>query len=138
MTPEKAKVIAQDENKKLQNHLENVMKEMKEKMENFEIPESKTPEPEPKPEAKPPQPETPKEDRLLKSVNSQSSIELDEQVKAQIHEVMADLKEQQHTNIENEEQIQLISKRISALEGGNAGVLGLLERVNEVTFVLLI
>ena len=135
VTPEKAKVIAQDENKKLQVHLENVLEEMKLQIANFEIPEVKTPTPEPVvaqlevPEPAKPAPEA----VLLKSAkDSLSSIEIDDQIKAQINEVISDLKEQQMTNIENEETIQLMTKRISALEGGNAGVLGLLERVNEV------
>ena len=52
----------------------------------------------------------------------------------QIEQMAKDLKDQKHLNIENEEQIQMLNKRVGTLEGGSAGVLGLLERVDDVSF----
>ena len=74
----------------------------------------------------------PNERVLLKSLNSQSNIELDENVQNRLKQITGEMKEQHHVSIENEEQIQLINKRLSTLEGGSAGVLGFLERVDEV------
>ena len=74
----------------------------------------------------------PNERVLLKSLNSQSNIELDENVQIRLKQITDEMKEQHHISIENEEQIQLINKRLSTLEGGSAGVLGFLERVDEV------
>ena len=107
--------------------LDNDSKEVKETIEDLKKIEPQKPveaAPEPKPK--------PNERVLLKSLNSQSNIELDENVQNQLKQISDEMKEQHHISIENEEQIQLINKRLSTLEGGSAGVLGFLERVDEV------
>ena len=69
VTPEKAKNIAQDENKKLQHHLEAVLEEMKTKMENFETSPPLQP-----PSSSPPPTPAKDTERLLKAVNSQRNV----------------------------------------------------------------
>ena len=69
-------------------------------------------------------------------MNSSANFELDEALKSKIEHLAKELKDHQLTNIENEEQIQMMNKRISAMEGGNAGVLGLIERINEVNITI--
>ena len=150
VTPEKAKSISQEENRKLKDHLETVVKELNAKMGNMDNKleclddknkqieksvtdlESKKPaEPTEKKEEKP------KNQRvLLTSLNSQSNIELDENLQNQLKQMSDEIKEHQSVSIENEEQIQQINKRLSTLEGGSAGVLGFLERVDEVSSTL--
>ena len=91
---------------------------------------------------KPVEPTVKKEDKqksqrvLLTSLNSQSNIELDENLQNQLKQMSEEIKEHQSVSIENEEQIQQINKRLSTLEGGSAGVLGFLERVDEVSYTL--
>ena len=109
--------------------LDNDSKEVKETIEDLKKIEP------PKPVEAAPEPKSkPNERVLLKSLNSQSNIELDENVQNQLKQISDEMKEQHHISIENEEQIQLINKRLSTLEGGSAGVLGFLERVDEVNF----
>ena len=150
VTPEKAKSISQEENRKLKDHLESVVKELNAKMgtmdnklesldgKNKEIEKSVT-DLESKKSAEPVEKkqEKPKNQRvLLTSLNSQSNIELDENLQNQLKQMSEEIKEHQSVSIENEEQIQQINKRLSTLEGGSAGVLGFLERVDEVSSTL--
>ena len=150
VTPEKAKSISQEENRKLKDHLESVVKELNAKMgtmdnklesldgKNKEIEKSVT-DLESKKPAEPVEKkqEKPKNQRvLLTSLNSQSNIELDENLQNQLKQMSEEIKEHQSVSIENEEQIQQINKRLSTLEGGSAGVLGFLERVDEVSSTL--
>ena len=107
--------------------LDNDAKEVKETIEDLKKIEP------PKPVEVAPEPKPKTNERvLLKSLNSQSNIELDENVQNRLKQISDEMKEQHHISIENEEQIQLINKRLSTLEGGSAGVLGFLERVDEV------
>ena len=107
--------------------LDNDAKEVKETIEDLKKIEP------PKPVEVAPEPKSKTNERvLLKSLNSQSNIELDESVQNRLKQISDEMKEQHHISIENEEQIQLINKRLSTLEGGSAGVLGFLERVDEV------
>ena len=140
ITPEKAKSISQEENRKLKDHLESVVRELNDKMGQLDndskevkqsitdLKKSELAKPAEVADVKP----KPNERVLLKSLNSQSNIELDENVQIRLKQITDEMKEQHHISIENEEQIQLINKRLSTLEGGSAGVLGFLERVDEV------
>ena len=136
MTPEKAKIIALEENKKLKNELEAAMKELKISLEEStaetqrELAAHK--EKEASEKASAPSPAAPAPTLLVNAMNSSANFELDEALKSKIDQLAKELKDNQLTNIENEEQIQMMNKRISAMEGGNAGVLGLIERINEV------
>ena len=74
--------------------------------------------------------------RSIKSYQSKnrlkSNIELDEQTQTKLKQLEDEMKDTHHVAIGNDEQIQLINKRLSTLEGGSAGVLGFLERVDQV------
>ena len=139
MTPEKAKIIAVEENKKLKNELEAAMKELKitleesaaETQREFAAKQEK----EASEKASAPTQAAPAPTLLVNAMNSSANFELDEALKSKIDHLAKELKDHQLTNIENEEQIQMMNKRISAMEGGNAGVLGLIERINEVNIV---
>lgn len=136
MTPEKAKIIAVEENKKLKNELEAAMKELKITLEESAAETQREfaaqKEKEASEKASAPAPVAPAPTLLVNAMNSSANFELDEALKSKIDQLAKELKDHQLTNIENEEQIQMMNKRISAMEGGNAGVLGLIERINEV------
>ena len=136
VTPEKAKIIALEENKKLKNELEAAMKELKISLEESTAETQREfaaqKEKEASEKASTPSPAAPAPTLLVNAMNSSANFELDEVLKSKIEQLAKELKDNQLTNIENEEQIQMMNKRISAMEGGNAGVLGLIERINEV------
>lgn len=150
VTPEKAKSISQEESRKLKDHLETVVKELNAKMGNMDSKLEYLDDKNKKIEKsltdleskKPAEPTVTKEEKsknqrvLLTSLNSQSNIELDENLQNQLKTMSDEIKEHQSVSIENEEQIQQINKRLSTLEGGSAGVLGFLERVDEVSSTL--
>ena len=132
VTPEKAKIIACEENKKLKAELETAMQELKISIEESAAESQKHAKEQAAKEATAPAP-VPSSPLLVNAMsNSSASFELDEALKSKIEQLTKELKDHQLTNIENEEQIQMMNKRISAMEGGNAGVLGLIERINEV------
>ena len=140
VTPEKAKIIALEENKKLKNELEAAMKELKISLEESTAETQREfaaqKEKEASEKASTPSPAAPAPTLLVNAMNSSANFELDEVLKSKIEQLAKELKDNQLTNIENEEQIQMMNKRISAMEGGNAGVLGLIERINEVNIEL--
>ena len=136
VTPEKAKIIALEENKKLKNELEAAMKELKISLEESTAETQREfaaqKEKEASEKASTPSQAAPAPTLLVNAMNSSANFELDDALKSKIDQLAKELKDNQLTNIENEEQIQMMNKRISAMEGGNAGVLGLIERINEV------
>ena len=136
VTPEKAKIIALEENKKLKNELEAAMKELKISLEESTAETQREfaaqKEKEATEKASTPSQAAPAPTLLVNAMNSSANFELDDALKSKIDQLAKELKDNQLTNIENEEQIQMMNKRISAMEGGNAGVLGLIERINEV------
>ena len=72
------------------------------------------------------------ENKFIKSVKSGTDIGFDPEIPKKLKSIEEKLKENEKHQAIDEEKMDLMTRRIQALEGGSAGAIGLLERVDEV------
>ena len=99
VTPEKAKIIALEENKKLKNELEAAMKELKISLEESTAETQREfaaqKEKEASEKASAPSPAAPAPTLLVNAMNSSANFELDEALKSKIDQLAKELKDNQ-------------------------------------------
>lgn len=123
ITATKAKEIAQDENKKLQAELQRIAEEVKKmKLTGVERTQSLSEDS-----------ASDGENKFIKSVEkSATNIGIEAEVQKHLQDLQSEIKAVQQGKSMDEERIDIMQRRLQALEGGSAGAIGLLERVDEV------